>query len=104
MLRIKNLQKQVVLSLVEMGQIIDVFAPINASIQLNCFVESDLLVRTRLKVWWMAVLYKVVKKSTWVKVEVVCQNTTQVKVEVVQKKATWVKVESKKIYLSRVTK
>ena len=51
-----------------------------------------------------AVLYKVVKKSTWVKVEVVCQNTNQVKVEVVQKKATWVKVESKKIYLSRVTK
>jgi len=47
------LQKLVVLSLVEMGQIIDVFAPINASIQLNCFVESDLLVRTRLKVWWM---------------------------------------------------
>jgi hypothetical protein len=46
-------KKLVVLSLVEMGQIIDVFAPINAPTQLNCFVQSDLLVRTRLKVWWM---------------------------------------------------
>ena len=36
------------LSLVEMGQIVDRFTP-NATTQQNSLVESDLLVRTRLK-------------------------------------------------------
>jgi hypothetical protein len=49
------MQKLVVLSLVEMGRIVDVFTP-NATTQQNSLVKSDLLARTRLKCMLMFIV------------------------------------------------